>query len=252
MQQRKDLEAIGNRILNETRTELYLAMRFMGPALDALGYQMDLMTRTLGTDAEVIRFNPQYLIAEFLEHPRRLNRCYMHILIQCLFRHVFARTQYEDEELFHLCADIAAESIVDAMDEPVLAAVERGDLICGICSSQELLNTDREALAVLPLPPLAGCELQAEGEIWGLALLAGENTESAEDFLGEALALPSMPDVLTAAGLLPAWGDSWGGAEDFSAVLETGRICISGEESGYANYGAKFEQSFRAALALLG
>ena len=155
-------------------------------------------------------------------------------------------------EVYNLLADAAFEGGLVSLDEPVLSAVERGDLICGICSSQELLNTDREALAVLPLPPLAGCELQAEGEIWGLALLAGENTESAEDFLGEALALPSLPDVLTAAGLLPAWGDSWGGAEDFSAVLETGRICISGEESGYAYFGAKFEQSFRAALALLG
>ena len=51
MQQRKNLENIGERILGAVRTELFLDMRFLGPALDALGYVMDLSTRTVGTDA---------------------------------------------------------------------------------------------------------------------------------------------------------------------------------------------------------
>ena len=111
---------MGKRILNGIRTELYLAMRYMGPALDALGYEMDLSTRTLGTDAEFIRFNPLYLRTAFLEHPRRLIRCYMHILLHCLFRHMFTRTKYDDKELFDLCADIAAESVLDSIDEEIL------------------------------------------------------------------------------------------------------------------------------------
>ena len=123
MQQRLELEEIGYRILSEIRTELYLSMRFMGPALDALGYQMDLSTRTVGTDAEMIRFNPQYLMAEFLEHPRRLSRAYMHILIHCLFRHPFSQRVFGDQELFDLCADIAAEAILDSIDAPVLAEI---------------------------------------------------------------------------------------------------------------------------------
>ena len=120
MKQRDILDNMGKRILGEIRTELYLAMRFMGPALDALGYTMDLTTRTIGTDAEMIRFNPLYLRMVFLEHPRRLRRCYMHILMHCLFRHLFARSRYEDKELFDLCADIAAEAVIDSIDDPVL------------------------------------------------------------------------------------------------------------------------------------
>ena len=120
MKQKEILEKMGIRILQELRTELYLAMRFMGPALDALGYTMDLTTRTIGTDAEMIRFNPMYLRMVFLEHPRRIRRCYMHILIHCLFRHLFTRSRYEDKELFDLCADIAAEAVIDSTDEPVL------------------------------------------------------------------------------------------------------------------------------------
>ncbi|MBR2189648.1 MAG: metallopeptidase, partial [Eubacterium sp.] len=69
---------------------------------------------------EMIRFNTQYLIAEFLERPRRLCRCYMHMLIHCLFRHPFAKQQYTDAELFDLCADIAAEAILDSIDHTVV------------------------------------------------------------------------------------------------------------------------------------
>ncbi len=123
MQQRKDLEEIGKRILSETRTELYLSLRFLGPALDALGYQIDLRTRTVGTDGAVIRFNPRYLIRTFMEWPQSLTRAYLHMLMHGLFRHIYAREQYPDGELFDLCADIAAESLVDSIDDPAIKQV---------------------------------------------------------------------------------------------------------------------------------
>ena len=62
MKTRIELETTGNKILNSVRTELYLSMRFMGPALGSLGFKMDLSTRTVGTDAAFIRFNPTYLL----------------------------------------------------------------------------------------------------------------------------------------------------------------------------------------------
>lgn len=123
MEQRTALEEMGKRILAETRTGLYLAMRFMGPALDALPYRMDLTTRTAGTDGREIRFNPVFLRAEFLESPRRLRRFYMHLLLHCLFRHLYIREKYEDPVLFDLCADIAVELLIDSMDEPALYEV---------------------------------------------------------------------------------------------------------------------------------
>ena len=123
MQQRKDLEEIGKRILSETRTELYLALRFLGPALDAMGYQIDLRTRTVGTDGASIHFNPQYLIRTFMEWPRSLTRTYLHMLMHGLFRHIYARDRYADGELFDLCADIAAEALVDSIDEPAVKQV---------------------------------------------------------------------------------------------------------------------------------
>ncbi len=120
MKTRLELEETGNKILNEVRTELYLAMRFMGPALGSLGFRMDLSTRTVGTDAAFIRFNPTHLLKSYIERPELLNRTYMHMLMHCIFRHMFSAKEHKDSELWDLCCDIAAESVVDSMDYPVI------------------------------------------------------------------------------------------------------------------------------------
>ena len=57
MKTRIALEEAGEKILNETRTELYLSMHYMGAALDLLGWKMDLSTFTVGTDGAFIRYN---------------------------------------------------------------------------------------------------------------------------------------------------------------------------------------------------
>ena len=67
MKTRIELDNMGQRILNESRTELYLSMRFMGVALNSLDYRLDLSTRRIGTDAAFIRFNPNYLLQMYLE-----------------------------------------------------------------------------------------------------------------------------------------------------------------------------------------
>ena len=124
MGNRKELDAMGRRILEYVRNELFLSMHFMGPALSGLDLIMDLSTKTVGTDAAYIRFNPNYLMTVWIEHPWILDRTYMHMLMHCLFRHVFSAREHDDAELWDLCADIAAESVVDSMDVDVIRVTE--------------------------------------------------------------------------------------------------------------------------------
>ena len=116
MERRKELEEGGRRVLEAARTELYIEMRFMGPALSALSCEMDLSTRTIGTDAVSIRFNPSHVLRLFVEEPGRLNRTYVHMLLHCIFRHMYTSERYTDKRLYDLCADIVAESVLDEMD----------------------------------------------------------------------------------------------------------------------------------------
>lgn len=119
MKSRIELEAFGKRILNETRTELYLAMHFMARALDSLDYTMDLNTRRCGTDARSIHFNPQFLFALFVESPQKLDRLYLHMLLHCLFRHMFTGDG-RDPALWNLVCDIQTESVLDSMDYEII------------------------------------------------------------------------------------------------------------------------------------
>ncbi len=117
---RLELEAAGLKVLNASRTELYIAMRFMSAALGSLGYEMDLSTTSVGTDAVSIRFNPSYVLRLFVEEPAKLNRTYMHMLLHCIFRHMYTSAGYDDIRLYDLCADIVTESILDDMDYPCI------------------------------------------------------------------------------------------------------------------------------------
>ena len=116
MSYKQQLEELGIKILNASRTELFLSMRFMGNALDSLAYTIDLTTRTVGTDAVFIRFNPEFLMQQYLAKPIMLNRLYVHMILHCIFRHMFETDGFEDKELYNLCADITVESLIDSME----------------------------------------------------------------------------------------------------------------------------------------
>ena len=86
---RENLEQTGKGVLAASRNELYIDMRFMASALSSLGYEMDLSTTTVGTDAVSIRFNPSHVLRLFVEEPGKLNRTYLHLLLHCIFMHMY-------------------------------------------------------------------------------------------------------------------------------------------------------------------
>ena len=62
----KRLIDVGTNILNASRNELYLSMRFLDLALSGLKYEMNLSSMYVGTDGEKILFNPRYLVQRYL------------------------------------------------------------------------------------------------------------------------------------------------------------------------------------------
>ena len=144
---RKKLEETGKKILSASRTELYLSMRFLAVPLSSLDFCMDLSTVSVGTDASYIRFNPAYLLRLYIEDPARINRTYLHMLLHCLFRHMFDAESHKDSELWDLCCDLAVESVIDTMRLKILNRVisdfrtdlyERLEKEMGVLTAQKL------------------------------------------------------------------------------------------------------------------
>lgn len=109
------LVKIGTGILEASRSELTLSMRFLDIALSALRYEMNLSSLYVGTDGVKILYNPRDLIQRYLSDRVLVNRAYLHMLLHCLFRHPF-HANGRDEELWGLACDIAAEAVADGLD----------------------------------------------------------------------------------------------------------------------------------------
>ena len=145
------LEEIGHKILVLTRNELYMKMRFMDVALSAFYYVQDFSVDLLATDGETMYFNGQMLGGEYRQNRIEVNRAYLHLVLHCIFRHVFRRNGRE-ELVWNLAADIAVESVIDDWNlqnirKPVLDQTEnlpgseRGNQ--GIYSGKNLWSTGK-------------------------------------------------------------------------------------------------------------
>ena len=108
------VRGIGNRILRESRTDLYLQMRFLDLALSALSYEMKPGTEYLGTDGAHLFYDPDLLFIRYRRNRILVNRGYLHCVLHCVFRHLWKRPG-EDRELWDLACDIAMESVLDGI-----------------------------------------------------------------------------------------------------------------------------------------
>ncbi len=107
-------EEICRDILNSTRNELYLGMRFLDSALSALRPEPDTGVFVAGTDGELLRFSPDQLMKWYERGRVEVNRLYLHMIFHCLFGHLWNRKN-RDKELWNLACDIAAENLIDGL-----------------------------------------------------------------------------------------------------------------------------------------
>lgn len=155
-------------------------------------------------------------------------------------------------EIYNMLAGAAFDGGLIAMEETALTAVAEGELVCGVCSSRELLRAEAEGLAVLPLPPMKDCEMLTDARLCGLAVCPGGDAEWAARFLEWLYADSRAAQAALDAALAPAAQPDGEAGDALSQCAQLCRLYLPDENGGYRLHGAEFEQSFRAALALLG
>lgn len=114
------LNIVGRHILEASRDELYLTMRFLDVSLNALSYEMNLSTFYVGTDGDFIYFNPKFLISQYQQDSVFINRAYFHMVLHCIFKHLWMR-EGRKEEYWNLACDIAVESMVDSFSHRAIS-----------------------------------------------------------------------------------------------------------------------------------
>ena len=105
-------ELLGKRILQNCRNELYLDFPYLDGAFASLEYEADNSIITIGTDGEKIYFNPTFLLKQYIRDPETVKRGYLHMLLHCLYLHIFMMPDKEIDEWNREC-DSFVEELID-------------------------------------------------------------------------------------------------------------------------------------------
>ena len=112
--QELDVVNLCSRILYQARSELYVNFHFLDVALSSLGFEADWNRRGLAVDGAVIYYGPDYLLGLYRRGRVVVNRAYLHMLLHCLFCHMYTR-KGRDKIYWDLACDIAMEWVIDGL-----------------------------------------------------------------------------------------------------------------------------------------
>ena len=120
---KRKYEELGIRILNNIRNELYYYFPYLDGAFSCIHGKAWDNTENIGTNGEEFLFCPEYLLKSYVEKPEVIRRGYLHILLHCLYLHIF-RDEKAERRLWNLACDIAVEKIISGEQIQVLETEE--------------------------------------------------------------------------------------------------------------------------------
>lgn len=125
----RDLLALAQDILDMTRQQLFVNLRFLDQAIHACTpvpvqdqEQPDLFHEawTMDTNGQQLLYHPRRLLRLYRSDPGALPRLHMHTLLHCLFRHMF--NGVVDDISWELACDMAVHAVMRDLGCPLLAS----------------------------------------------------------------------------------------------------------------------------------
>lgn len=106
------MSALGLRVLQVCRNELYARYPYLDGAFASLEYKASGETGGIGTDGTHILFQPDFLLKCYVHDPEKVRKGYLHMLLHCLYLHPF-QNKAENIRLWNLACDMAVEQILE-------------------------------------------------------------------------------------------------------------------------------------------
>ena len=108
----RQADGLARDILRLTRNTLLVNLRFLDLALSQ--FQLSSYPGTLATDGEHLFYDTYYVLSSYKSERGKNVRDYLHIVLHCVFRHLFAGGDL-DRRCWDLACDIAVESAIDEL-----------------------------------------------------------------------------------------------------------------------------------------
>ncbi len=103
-------------IINLSRDTLLIHLRFLEMALSVHRVIKVMGTKTtLMTDGISIAYNPPYICKCYMEEPERSTRDYLHMIMHCIYRHMYIDTLV-DTDIWDIACDIAVENMMSELN----------------------------------------------------------------------------------------------------------------------------------------
>ncbi len=108
------MDKLARDVLVLSRNTLLVNLRFLDMALSRFTYVPSLYAYPVGTDGEVLAYNPKEVLLKYKQEKEEMTRCYLHMVFHCVFRHMFIHTLV-NRDYWDLACDIAVEAVIDEL-----------------------------------------------------------------------------------------------------------------------------------------
>ena len=110
----KSINKLAHDVLVLSRNTLLVNLRFLDMALSQFKYLPYTYVHTVGTDGHHIVYDPKHLLLKYKDEKEEVTRCYLHMVLHCVFRHMYVHTLV-DQRYWDLACDIAVEAIINEL-----------------------------------------------------------------------------------------------------------------------------------------
>lgn len=107
------LDGLARDVLNLSRNQILVNLRFMDAALSRLTL-MSNEQFDLATDGRYLAYEPMHILRNYKSDKAIPVRDYLHVILHCVFRHMFIHTLV-DREAWDLACDIAVEHTISGL-----------------------------------------------------------------------------------------------------------------------------------------
>lgn len=113
--------ALAREVITLSRNQLIVKLRFLDAAISRLTLNEMTECPTYATDGKYLAYNPIYVLRSYKRDRAESTRDYLHVLMHCIFRHMFIHTLVY-REVWDLACDIAVEFTISCLGLQSVAA----------------------------------------------------------------------------------------------------------------------------------
>lgn len=125
----KETQELAREVLLLSRNTLLVNLRFLDAALNEFELESGPLEMPdgsyavipIGTDGKKLYYEPRQVLQRYYAEKERVARDYLHLVMHCVFRHMYVHSLI-DQPLWDLACDIAAEEVINGLCLPCVTS----------------------------------------------------------------------------------------------------------------------------------